>query len=159
MKCSGASYSIAYPQSEDHTSELNINIPALMSADPANWNLTVYLDLTYPPDNVSSSQARVIFSSSRLSIKSTGQLPSDGIVQLKVALAASVTVAKWKFPCVMEIPCNIPQPPITHLVGSIIISSVGLGVIVALLICVKICHLRAKKNDKLRVRNQKKCSD
>ena len=67
LKCSGASYTILYPEAGDHTSVLSITIPALMSADPANWNLTVYLDLTFQPDSVSSTHAKVTLSAHRLS--------------------------------------------------------------------------------------------
>ena len=80
----------------------------------------------------------------------------DGLVQVEITLPQSETVARWKFPCVTEIACNIPQPPVTDLVGSIIISSVGLGFILILLICIKICHYKATRNDELRVRNSLK---
>ena len=99
---------MTYPTGNDRTGWINITIPSLMSADPLNWNLTVYLDIISQLSNVSSSQATVVFSSSLLSIRSAGHLPSGGLVTVRVSLGLSPSpVAKWEYPCVTDITCHI----------------------------------------------------
>ena len=159
LSCGGASYSLTYPAEGEQGATLMLDIPALVSADPGNWALTVSLSLTDPvvPISLTSPSLAVTLSlySSSLSIRpavGSSSLPSDGVVRVSISLAPPHTVAKWKYPCVTDISCNIPHPPVTDLVGSIIISSLGLAFILCLIICVKTCHYRAKRNDQLRVR-------
>ena len=148
-----ASYSITYASSSDPTGELILNIPSLERASPENWNLTVSLHLTTEKIEVFSNQASLSLAHGKISVKTLGTLPEAGIVRIKLSLVDEETVAKWKFPCVTEIACNIPRPPVTSLLGSIIISCTGLFLVLVLLICVQICAFRAKKNDQLQVGN------
>ena len=153
LSCKEASYSITYASSSDPTGELILNIPPLERASPENWNLTVSLHLTTEKITVSSDQASLSLAHGKISIKTLGTLPEAGTVRIKISLVDEETVAKWKFPCVTEIACNIPRPPVTSLLGSIIISCTGLFLVLVLLICVQICAFRAKKNDQLQVGN------
>ena len=119
LTCRGASYSMTYPTGKDHTAWMNITIPSLMSADPLNWNLTVYLDIITQLSDVSSSQATVVFSSSLLSIRSAGHLPSGGLVTLSLGISPS-PVARWEYPCVTDLTCHLSNwfgchPPPQHL--------------------------------------------
>ena len=153
LDCSSASYSMTYPTGENISSYLIINVPALLTANPVHWNITVSLSIINKISSVSSTQAMVMLSSpSMLSIRSAGTRPIGGIVIVRLELGQGEPVAVWKYPCVVNIRCEIPSTPITGVVGSIIISAVGLVFCLALLICVKTCQYRAIRNDELRVR-------
>ena len=153
LDCSSASYSMTYHTGENISATLSLNIPALLTANPVHWNLTVSLSIIKEILNVSSTQAMVTLSSpSILSIGSAGTRPVGGTVTVRLELGQGEPVAVWKYPCVVNIRCDIPSTPITGVVGSIIISAVGLVFCLALLICVKTCQYRAIRNDELRVR-------
>ena len=153
LDCSSASYSMTYPRGGNISATLSLNIPALLTANPVHWNLTVSLSIISKISSVSSTQAMVMLSSpSMLSIRSAGTRPVGGIVTVRLELGQGETVAAWKYPCVVNIKCDIPSTPITSVVGSIIISVVGLVFCLALLVCVKTCQWRAVRNDELRVR-------
>ena len=51
-----------------------------------------------------------------------------------------------------QLRCSLNNSPVTSITGSIVISSAALLFLLAIILAVKCCHLRAKYNDRLEAR-------
>jgi len=153
LQCSGASFSVSYPDPGSRIVFWNLNVPKLAhsSVDPSSWSVTVFLDLVqgYFPSSAKSLQANVSLFYNRVELSSNGKLPGSSL-EVSFEMKGPGQIHDWMVPCIKDVVCSTPHAPVTSLTGSIVISGVA-TVLTLLLFCgVWCCKCLAISNDKRR---------
>ena len=79
-------------------------------------------------------------------------------INVTSSLVNGALVNRWQYPCIKNIKCTLVSEDSVSILGSIILSSVFIFLTITLMICLKFCHWKAARNDKLQVSEVEKTS-